>query len=132
MVLVVVATVLGALAPTVARQLTHARINRAATVIAGDFFLAQGLAARQRSPVILQVSASAKTVTISDSRTATVYTTRHYGPDSDFKIQQFSASPTSLVVLPNGMANTTVTVTLSDGTYQRQVKMSRAGQIRIL
>lgn len=132
-VLLIVATVVGALTPSVVRQITHARINRAANVIAGDLFLAQGLAGRRRAPVIVTFDASAKTVTVTDSRnTSTVYTTRRYGPQSEFKIPQFTASPSALVILPNGMANTAVTVTLGDGAFQRQVRMSRAGQIRIL
>jgi len=133
MVLTIVAAVLGALAPSVRRQLMHARVNRAANVVAGDFFLAQSIAGRQRVPVSIAFDDTAKSTTITDSRSiTTVLVTRRFGPGSDFNLVTFAASPATVLVLPNGMATTTVTVTLGDGTYQRQVRLSRAGQVRIL
>jgi len=133
MVLTIVALVVGALTPSVRRQLMHARVNRAASVVAGDFFLAQSIAGRQRVPVTITFDGTAQTTTITDSRvSATVLVTRRFGLDSDYKLVSFGASPTSVLVLPNGMATTTVIVTLSDGSYQRQVRLSRAGQVRIL
>lgn len=133
MVLTIVAAVVGALAPSVRRQLMHARVNRAASVVAGDFFLAQSIAGRQRVPVSITFDDTGKNTSITDSRSSTtVLVTRRFGPGSDFNLVTFAASPTTVMVLPNGMATTTVTVTLGDGTYQRQVRMSRAGQVRIL
>lgn len=133
MVLTIIALVVGALAPSVRRQLMHARVNRAANVVAGDFFLAQSIAGRQRVPVSVAFDGTARSTTISDSRsTTTVLVTRQFGPGSDYNLVSFSASPSTVLVLPNGMATTTVTVTLGDGSYQRQVRLSRAGQVRIL
>lgn len=131
MVLVIVLTVLGSLAPTVRRQLVHARINRAAGVVAADFYLAQSLAAKARAPVKVVFDATARTAFI-QLRNDSVLQRRYYGTESEFKLSSFSASPTQVQVLPNGMTNGTVTVTLTDGEYTRQVRMSRAGQIRVL
>lgn len=132
MVLLVVAIVVGVLTPSVRRQLTRARINRAANVMAADLFLAQSLAGRQRVPVTVTYDVTAKTATIVDSRSAgPTFITRRYGPDSDFKLQSIAATPTAIVVLPNGMASAALTVTLSDGTYQRRIRMTRAGLIRV-
>jgi type II secretory pathway pseudopilin PulG len=50
MVLLIVATILAALTPGVIRTLSHARVNRAATVVAAQFYVAQSLAGRQRKP----------------------------------------------------------------------------------
>lgn len=132
MVLLVVATVVGALTPSVIRQLTHARINRAANVIAADFYLAQSLAGRQHQPVTMQFSPGAKTTTITDPQTATTLYTRRFGPESEFKLTTFSGTPASVQVLPNGMSSASVTISIGDATYQRQIRMSRAGQIRII
>jgi len=133
MVLTIIAAVVGALAPSVRRQLMHARVNRAASVVAGDFFLAQSIAGRQRVPVSIAFDDTAKSTVITDSRSSTtVLVTRRFGPGSDFNLVTFAAAPASVLVLPNGMATTTVTVTLGDGSYQRQVRLSRAGQVRIL
>lgn len=132
MVLLVVATVVGILTPSVIRQVTHARINRAANVIAADFFLAQSLAGRQHQPVTMQFSPGAKTMTITDAQTGTTLVTRNYGPSSEFKLTSFSGTPASIQVLPNGMSSASVTISIGDATYQKQIRMTRAGQIRII
>ena len=132
MVLLIVGIVVGALTPSVRRQLTRARINRAANVMAADLMLAQSIAGRQRIPVRVSYDLTNKLVTVVDSRaTATNYLTRRYGPDSDFKLTSLTASPTAVLIMPNGMASTGLTITLSDGTFQRQIRMTRAGMIRV-
>lgn len=131
MVLVIVLTVLGSLAPVARRQINHARINRASGVVAADFYLAQSLAAKARSPVKVVFDATAKTAFIQLPNDS-VLQRRYYGPESEFKLVSLSASPSQVLVLPNGMTNGSVTVTLTDGEYTRQVRMSRAGQIRVL
>lgn len=132
MVLLIVGIVVGALTPSVRRQLTRARINRAANVMAADLMLAQSIAGRQRIPVRVSYDVINKLVTVVDSRaSATNYLTRRFGLDSDFKLTSLSASPTTLLVMPNGMASTGVTITLSDGSFQRRVTMTRAGLVRI-
>ena len=133
MVLMIMATVIGALTPGVVRTISHARINRAANVVAAQFYLAQSMAGRQRRPVTLTVNASTKVITIADGvapfKTLTV---RQFGASSEFRITAFSASRTSVYLLPNGMANSADTVSVGDGTYTQRVCVSRAGQIRIL
>ena len=132
MVLLIVGIVVGALTPSVRRQLTRARINRAANVMAADLFLAQSIAGRQRVPVRVSYDVTNKIVTVVDSRaSATNYLTRRFGTDSDFKLQSLAATPTTVLVMPNGMASAGLTVTLSDGTFQRRVRMTRAGLIRV-
>lgn len=130
-VLLIVATIVGALTPSVSRQISHARVNRAANIVAADFLLAQSLAGRHHKPVRLTFSSTAKTTTVADP-TSTTLLTRRFGADSDFMLQTFSATTTSVLVLPSGMANTSVTVTVSSLGYTRQVRMTRAGQVRVL
>lgn len=133
MVLLIVATVIGALMPSVVTQIAHARVNRAANVIAADFFLAQSLAGRQRAPVMVAFDSTNKQTLITQPPPAnTNLLTRRFGVDSEFKLTSFSASATPVQVLPNGMASTAVVVTVSASGYSRQVRMTRAGQIRVL
>ena len=133
MVLLIVATVVGALTPAVVRQISHSRVNRAASSIASDFFLAQSLAGRQHLPVIFTVDSVNKVTTISQPPPAsTTLISRHYGTDSEFHLVRYLASPLSVEVYPNATANTTITVTVSDGAYSRQVKMTRAGFVRVI
>jgi type II secretory pathway pseudopilin PulG len=133
MVLLIVATVIGALMPGAVRTISHARINRAVNVVASQFYVAQSMAGRQRRPVTLTVDSTLKTITIADAVSPfTTLTVRRFGSSSEFRIKRFWASRASVYLLPNGMANAETTVSLSDGTYTKQVYVSRAGQIRIL
>ena len=130
MVLLIVVVVVMSLMPAVATQITHSRINRAASVVAADFYSAQSLAGRNRAPVRVIFDPTAKTASLrlpNDS----LLLRRYYGSEGEFKLPSFSASPAQVQVLPSGMTNTSITVSLSDGTFTRQVRMSRAGQIRV-
>lgn len=134
MVLLIVVVVVSSLTPSVLNILTHSRINRAAGAIAADFYLAQTLAGRQHAPVRVILSTSAKTLIIR-SRGDTVLQLRYYGTEGEFKIPSITTTIDSVQVLPNGMANSSITVTLSDGRstpFIRSVKMTSAGQIRMI
>jgi type II secretory pathway pseudopilin PulG len=131
MVLLVVGVVVASLTPALSRQLTHSRINRAASVCAADFYLAQSLAARNRQPVRVLFDSTAKTATLKLPNDSTLLV-RYYGKSGAFKLPSFYASPTVVQVLPSGMTNAAITVNLTDGTFLRQVRMSQAGQIRVL
>lgn len=131
MVLLIIATVVGALTPSVIRQITHARINRATQVIASDFYLAQASAGRTRKPVSMTVDSTARTVTITDAQSSTQLYSRNYGTTSEFKLQGLSSVPATIIVFPSGMLSASVVVTVGDASYRRYVNVSRAGQIRI-
>ena len=133
MVLLIVATVVGALTPSVVRTISHARVNRAANVVAADFMMAQSLAGRQHAPVVVAFDTTNKQTTISQPPPAsTTLLTRYYGITSEFKLRAMASTPASVLILPNGMSNSSITVTVGDGSYSRQVRMTRAGQVRIL
>jgi type II secretory pathway pseudopilin PulG len=133
MVLVIVATVIGMLTPSVMQQIAHARVNRAANVTAAVLFEAQTLAGRARAPIVVRFDQSAKTIAIATSgSTPSTLSTRRFGIDSEFKLTQFSADQASVTVWPNGTANASVIVTLGGGGLTRQIRMTLAGQIRIL
>lgn len=132
MVLVIVATVLGMLAPSVSTQLTHARVNRAAGVIGADLMLAQSLAGRQHAPVQVTFDVTARTLTLSNAANGATLITRRFGTDSEFKLGSLAASTTSFVVLPNGRTSPTGTVvTLTGAGRTHYVAMSTAGQVRV-
>lgn len=131
--MIIVGVVIGALLPAANRNLSRARVNRAANVVAGDLMQAQGFAARQRSPVILTVDSSARTVRIALPPPGnSVLFTQRYGVEGEFKLATLSASPGSVQVLPNGTASSSITVTVGALGYVKQVRMTRAGQVRVL
>lgn len=129
-VVVIMMTVVGAMMPSMAKQVSRARVNRAANSIAADFLMAQSLAGRQHAPIRVAFDPSERKVIISSAGTTLI--TRRYGPNSEFKLTGFTVSVSAVLVLPNGMANQAVTVTVSGGGYSRQTRMSRAGQVRLL
>jgi type II secretory pathway pseudopilin PulG len=133
MVMIVVGVVIGALLPAANRNLSRARVNRAANVVAGDLMQAQGLASRQRSPVILTVDSAARTVQIALPPPGnSVLLIQRFGVEGEFKLATLSATPGSVQVLPNGTTNSSITVTVGALGYTRQVRMTRAGQVRVL
>ena len=131
MVLLIVAVVVGSLIPTVHRQLTHARVNRGANTIAGDFLQAQSLAARQHAPVTLIINAASKNVMIVRTAQGDTLVKRYYGAGSDWNFQTFTTNVGSSIVFPSGMCSAAVTITIGGESLSRTITMSLAGQVRI-
>ncbi len=132
MVLVIVATVVGALTPSVMRQLSRARVNRAATIVAAEFLQAQTLAGRQRKPIVVSFDVVNRIIFVTDAATTSNISLRRLGADSEFRLTSLTATYGNVFIMPNGMANNAVTVTVEAAGYTRQVRLTRAGQVRIL
>ncbi len=116
-----------------APALVHANVRAAANVVAGDLQYAQSLAVRHRKPIAVVVASATKQYLIRDRDDATnVYRTRLLGPETDFGLDELTSSPTSVELFPNGVARETMVMTLGIAGFQRQVRLTRAGQIRIL
>jgi len=131
MVILIIATVVGALTPSVIRQITHARVNRAARVVAADFYLAQSTASRNHQPILVTIDSTARTVTLSDFNTSSSILVRRFGPSTEFKLLRLYGTPATVIVFPSGMANASVAIVVGDASFSRNVNMSRAGQIRV-
>ncbi len=117
----------------VAPAVEHAKVRSAANVVAGDLQYAQALAVRERRPISVVVDSAAMQLLIRDRDLVTkVYRTRVLGPGTDFSLDQVSMTGGSVELFPNGVAGSTITVTLGLNGFQRRVKLTRAGQIRII
>ncbi len=112
--------------------LTSARVRNAATVIATDLQYAQMLAVRQHRPVAVIVDNSLKSYIIRLRDTSVTFRNRFFGQDTEFLLDSLSATPTSVVLYPNGVTAATTTFTVSQGGYTRHVRLTRAGQVRIV
>ena len=113
--------------------LEHSKVRGAANVVAGDLQYAQILAVRHRRPITVIVVSSTQQYLIRDrDNPANVYRTRLLGADSDFTLDEVTGTPTSVELYPNGVARETMVITLGLRGYQRNVRLTRAGQIRIL
>ena len=117
----------------VAPAVEHAKVRSAANVVAGDLQYAQALAVRERRPISVLVDSASMQLVIRDRDLVTkVYRTRVLGPGTDFSLDQVSMTGGSVELFPNGVAGSTITVTLGLNGFQRRVRLTRAGQIRII
>jgi prepilin-type N-terminal cleavage/methylation domain-containing protein len=112
--------------------LEHAKVNSAASVLASDLSYAQMLAARQRKPVVIILTSVTQQYIIRDRADGTkVFRTRYFGSDTEYGLTQLTGSA-SVEVFPTGVTRATTTYTLGLNGYQRQVKFTKAGQIRVV
>jgi prepilin-type N-terminal cleavage/methylation domain-containing protein len=118
--------------PPLGRSMAQVRLQRAATVIAGQLQLAQTTAARQRRPVRLSINEAQKVVRIRDYvNPATVYAEQRLDTSSENVVQRLEVSDTSLLIYPTGMATKELQIRLTSLNKRRVIRMTRAGQIRI-
>jgi prepilin-type N-terminal cleavage/methylation domain-containing protein len=130
-VVMIASIVVGMSIPRLTRSLAQNRMQRAAAVVATDLQLAHSMAARQRSPVRLTVDTANRVIRIRDAATATtVYSQRHLG-SNEFGVQRLGADRLDVVILPTGLSNHPIELTLRAAGSTRIVSMSRAGQVRV-
>lgn len=131
MVILIIFVVVASLIPRVSSTLAHSRVNRAAYVIAADFLLAQSLAARQHTPVTVQVGSDSLFVRITDVASGRVLRTDWFGKASEFQLKALAADWVAVQVMPNGTATSSMVVTVGGTDYFHLVRMTQAGQVRI-
>ena len=113
--------------------LEHSKVNGAVSVVAADLQYAQFLAARQRKPIVVIVTPITKSYVIRDRADPTlIFRTRYLDANSDYTLDSLSATSTSMVIFANGITSASVTFTPWLDGYSRQVKFTKAGQIRII
>jgi type IV fimbrial biogenesis protein FimT len=121
----------GMAAPNVSKDISHSRVNRAAQVVAGDLEQALSLAGRQRRPVRVVFDGARKEIRLVDRVSGTLISRRALGDVSDYKLYSVSGSPSTVDLLPQGVATASTIVTLSAGGYSRRVTMTRGGHVRV-
>ena len=122
---------IGMAAPAVSADISHARVNRAAQVVAADLEQALSLAGRQRRPVRVVVDGSLKETRLIDRATGNLISRRRFDDVSEYKLYSIAGSPATVDLLPQGVATASTIVTLSAGGYSRTVTMTRGGHVRV-
>ncbi len=117
--------------------LEHEKVRGAAGLVIADMQYAQMVAAREREPVVMQFNQSLRMYLIKQRGGTTVYRERFLGDDTDYDLDAMVVTVDGskdpwVEVFPNGVTSKSVTVTLSIREYQRQVRVTRAGQVRML
>ena len=134
--LVIVLTVIGLLValslPRAGTAIEHARVNRAALVVAVDLRLAYSLAQRRRRPVRVASSDSLKAYRFTDDRLGTEYYRRVLGPGTAFRLSGLEFDPPAVVIAPMGVASSALKVSVTAGGYTRVVTMMRSGIVRVV
>jgi prepilin-type N-terminal cleavage/methylation domain-containing protein len=132
-VILLAGVVAGATMPRVGRSLAQQRLQQAGSVVSADLRLAHSMAVRRSAPVRVEVDTAQRSVRVRNfSGTDTTFSVRRLGPETEFGVQRLSADATSVVVYPNGLSSSTITITLRAAGYVRRVRMSPAGQIRMI
>lgn len=125
------AIMIGMAAPEVSKDISQSRVSRAAQVVAGDLEQALSLAGRQRRPVRMVVDGSRKEIRLLDRVSGELISRRQLGDVSEYKLYSVSGSPSTVDLLPHGVATSTTIVTLSAADYSKSVTMTRGGHVRI-
>lgn len=111
--------------------LERARARQAIAAVASDLQYAQMLAARQREPVVVIVNTGLKLILIR-SRGGTIFRQRFVGPDTEYGLDTLTVTNGTVEVFPNGVATSSMTVRAATAGYSREVRLSRAGQVRVV
>jgi prepilin-type N-terminal cleavage/methylation domain-containing protein len=132
LITIVIIVLLAAMAaPATAKQVRHSRVNQAAYVVAGDLENAVSSASRLRKPVRITLT-GATSFTVADRSTGTVLQRRELGANTEWKVATLAFSSTAVDVFPAGMTSESLTVTLSEGGFSRQVRLTRAGLAQVI
>ena len=131
-VLVVIGVVASIAMPRLTAATSAQRVNQAANVVAADLELANALAAQRRVPLELRVDTLGRGYTVSIRDSARVVLRRTLGTESEYRIQQLTATPGAITLFPGGTSSSPVQLVMRIGGHDRTVTMSRAGLVRVL
>ncbi len=118
--------------PKVHDLMVQQRVSRASTAVQNTLEAAFAIAGRNRRPIRISWDSSKMQLAVTDRAGTVFYRRTGLGQDpygltsSDVT---FSASP--IEVFPNGLANDSLTITLSTGGVTKKVGMSRGGMVYI-
>ena len=136
-VVILVGIIMSVAGVRVSAMITQQRVIRAASTIQTQMETAFALAGRQREPmkIVFATSSGAITVKTTNRDGTTVFTTtdlRQLGLSNG----NVTASVNEVTIFPNGFANDTLSIKVlvvrNGATYQRIVRMSRAGLIKVI
>ena len=110
-------------------------INRSMAIVSSSAFA--GGVPSVRAPDIrateltIVFDGSAKEIRLIDRVTGNLISRRALGGISEYKLYSVAGSPSTVDLLPHGVATASTIVTLSAGGYSRTVTMTRGGHVRV-
>ncbi|HEX6316888.1 MAG TPA: hypothetical protein VFZ73_18580 [Gemmatimonadaceae bacterium] len=126
-VVVVLGTMLSIGFPRANEGIRQRRVIAAGSALSADIPVAFSLAARQRKPVELSYDASSGELRVSDRATGTVYLRRALRGTSEYMLDTVSMTPSSVLLLPNGVSSSAFAIRFANGKFVRELSVSRTG-----
>lgn len=131
-VLVIVGVTMTISAGRIHQLIIQNRIARAATAVRNDLEAAFALAVRNRRPTRIAWSSSDMQLSVTDRPGTDTLRHTQLGRDAyGLTASAVTVSSSPVEVFPNGIANNTLTITLSMEHITKQVIMSRAGMVQV-
>lgn len=131
-VIVVFGTMLSIGIPRANSGIRQRRVIAAANALHADIPVAFSLAARSRKPVTLSYDAASGEIRVTDRATGdTVYQRRALKNTSEYMLDSVVMNPASVQLLPNGVSSAPFTIRLANGSFKRQLTVSRTGLTRV-
>lgn len=135
-VIVLIGLLVLIMVPRIGRGLTSSRVDRAASLIALMLERSFTLSARHRQPVVIaceggSTSCASQTLELRALTGGNVYMRRTFGPNTEFQVDSMTLSTAEVTVRPHGVADDTLTVTISAGAARRRISLSSAGLVRV-
>jgi prepilin-type N-terminal cleavage/methylation domain-containing protein len=108
------------------------RVARAAMSVQSDLEAAFAVANRNRRPVRIAWDASKLQMQVTDRAGSVYYRRTPLGMDAyGFSASNVSFSRSPVEIYPNGLANDTLTIVITNESNTKRVRMSRAGMVRV-
>jgi prepilin-type N-terminal cleavage/methylation domain-containing protein len=107
------------------------KVARAAQSAQNDLEFAFTLAARNRQPVRISWNSSKMQMAVTDRAGTTYFRRTPLGKDYGFSASNVTFSQSPIEVYPNGLANSTLTISITLESSSRTITMSRGGMVRI-
>ena len=131
-VVVVLGTMLSIGLPRMNQGVRQRRVIGAASAISADIPVAFALAARQRKPVTLTYDAASGELRVTDrANPDSIYVRRALRGTSDYMLDAVTMTPASVQIFPNGVSSSPFTIQLANGSFVRQLTVSRTGFNRV-
>ena len=118
--------------PKINRMTNQAKVHRAARALQMEIQQAFAIAGRNRQPVRIRWNGANMELRIMNYGENLVFRRATLGAGSGYGLTstEVVVSRSSLVVFPSGLAEDTLSITLSKSGFSRRVRVSRSGLVR--
>ena len=127
----IVAVAMATTIPRIGAVTNQTKVQRANQALQQDVQQAWAIAARNRAPTKLTLSAATMQLQITNLAGNTIYKRTSYGTGGSYGLtsSELTMSPSSITVFPNGLANDTISISISRSSYSMRFWVSKSGMV---